>query len=275
MIIMIIIIIIMAIYKAPVSAASDVHGASLHNNQNNIIWVSTLKQNSEFGLCHVVRHGNANSIQNPSTATNPTMEPYNCVHLPLKLPGRTMWQIANSLLFIQQQCGQQVQTPWYGPDRTDLNLAILWLVKNIQYLKDCKLIQNSAGCYIVNNTVNLKCKKHSSWKKVTSIIHIQIPPTGYVGIIWCSTPENTASWSTTGGTLRVRWSYCDRIPVHAVAAAYPSSILNSTPTCSSHNGTVLCETYVQPVRWNLDVYILYTALVRLQIDLGQCNFSQI
>ena len=31
----------MAIYKAPVSSSSDAHGASLHNNQNNIIWVYT------------------------------------------------------------------------------------------------------------------------------------------------------------------------------------------------------------------------------------------
>ena len=38
--------------------------------------------NSEFVICLVVRHGNANSIQNPSTMTNPTMEPY-CILLPL------------------------------------------------------------------------------------------------------------------------------------------------------------------------------------------------
>ena len=35
-------------------------------------------------------------------------------------------------------------------------------------------------------------------------IHIQIPPTGYVGLIWCSTAEATASWSTVEGTLRVK-----------------------------------------------------------------------
>ena len=28
---------------------------------------------SEFTICHVVRHGNMNSIQNPSTMTNPTI----------------------------------------------------------------------------------------------------------------------------------------------------------------------------------------------------------
>ena len=32
--------------------------------------------NREFAICHVVRDGNVNSIQNPSTVTNPTMEPF-------------------------------------------------------------------------------------------------------------------------------------------------------------------------------------------------------
>ena len=40
---------------------------------------------SEFAICHVVRHGNVNSIQNPSTLTTPTMTPY-CILLPLTLP---------------------------------------------------------------------------------------------------------------------------------------------------------------------------------------------
>ena len=31
---------------------------------------------SEYAICHIVRHGNVNSIQNPSTVTTPTMEPY-------------------------------------------------------------------------------------------------------------------------------------------------------------------------------------------------------
>ena len=31
---------------------------------------------SEFAICHVVRHGNVNSIQNSSTLINPTMELY-------------------------------------------------------------------------------------------------------------------------------------------------------------------------------------------------------
>ena len=41
-------------------------------------------------------------------------------------------------------------------------------------------------------------------------IHIQILPTGYVGLIWRSTAEATASWSIDEGTLRVHRSYCDR-----------------------------------------------------------------
>ena len=45
------------------------------------------KKKSEFAICHVLRHGNVNSIQNPSrpTVTNPTMEPY-CILLSLTLP---------------------------------------------------------------------------------------------------------------------------------------------------------------------------------------------
>ena len=41
--------------------------------------------NSEFAICHVVRHGNVNSIQNPTTVTNPTMALY-CILLPFTLP---------------------------------------------------------------------------------------------------------------------------------------------------------------------------------------------
>ena len=40
--------------------------------------------NIEFAIYHVVRDGYVNSIQNPSTVTNPTMEPY-CILLPLML----------------------------------------------------------------------------------------------------------------------------------------------------------------------------------------------
>ena len=48
--------------------------------------------NSEFAIWNVVLRGNVNSIQNPFTVTNPSMEPY-CVLLPLKMPCRTTWQI--------------------------------------------------------------------------------------------------------------------------------------------------------------------------------------
>ena len=59
------------------------------------------ENNSEFAICRVVRHGNVNSItvQNHSTVSNSTMGPY-CILLPLTLPCRSTWQIANSLLFL-------------------------------------------------------------------------------------------------------------------------------------------------------------------------------
>ena len=74
-------------------------------------------------------------------------------------------------------------------------------------------------------------------RPVDSYLHIQIPPTGEVGLIWHSTVEATVSWSTIEGTLRVRCSYFYKSTMHAVAAAYPQSTLNGTPTDSSLNGT--------------------------------------
>ena len=47
--------------------------------------------------------------------------------------------------------------------------------------------------------------------------------------------------------------YCDRASVHAVAAEYLHSTLKGTPSCSSHSGTALCETYVAAWR-DLDEY---------------------
>ena len=58
--------------------------------------------NSEFAICPIARHGNANSIQNLSTVTNTTMELY-CILLPLTLPCCTTWQIANSLMTKDRQ----------------------------------------------------------------------------------------------------------------------------------------------------------------------------
>ena len=82
-------------------------------------------------------------------------------------------------------------------------------------------------------------------------VHIQIPPTSYAGLIWCSTTEATALWSTVEGTLKVCCSYCDRSTMHVAAAAYPRSTLNSSLTCISPSGTASYETYVY---WrNLDV----------------------
>ena len=54
---------------------------------------------SDFAICPVVglRHGNANSIQNASSVTNPTMELF-CIRLSFTLPCCATWQIANSLL---------------------------------------------------------------------------------------------------------------------------------------------------------------------------------
>ena len=43
------------------------------------------------------------------------------------------------------------------------------------------------------------------------------------------------------------------VPTITVAAEYPHSTLKGTPTCSSHRGTALYETYVAGWR-NLDVY---------------------
>ena len=60
-------------------------------------WGEGAPDNSEFAIQHFVRHGNVNVIQNRSTVTNPTMEPYS-IFLPLTLPCRTTCKIANSLM---------------------------------------------------------------------------------------------------------------------------------------------------------------------------------
>ena len=79
--------------------------------------------------------------------------------------------------------------------------------------------------------------------------------TGYVGFTWRGTAEATASWSTVEGTLRVRSSYCVHGTPVTVAAAYPQSMLNGTPTtCSRLSGTASYETYVAS-QINLDVYL--------------------
>ena len=85
------------------------------------------------------------------------------------------------------------------------------------------------------------------------IIHIQIPLTGYVDLIWHSTTQATASWSNCWGYFEVPCNFCDRSTVPAVATAYPQSTLNGTPTAAA--SAVLH--HMRPtllVRRNLDVY---------------------
>ena len=55
--------------------------------------------NSELAICHVLRHSNMNSIQNPFTLTNPTMEPY-CTLLPLMLQTHYSLQVTHNYIAI-------------------------------------------------------------------------------------------------------------------------------------------------------------------------------
>ena len=72
-------------------------------------------------------------------------------------------------------------------------------------------------------------------------LHIQIPPTGYVGLILCSTAMATASWGYI-------WMYSDPTVTgamaHAIAAGFPCSTLKDTSTGSNHRATALYETNV-------------------------------
>ena len=64
-------------------------------------------QNSEFAICHVVRHGNVNSIQNPSTVTNPTMESYSSatyVALPYNVTNRKLTGIFKFSFIKKNNC---------------------------------------------------------------------------------------------------------------------------------------------------------------------------
>ena len=65
----------------------------------------------------------------------------------------------------------------------------------------------------------LKCKKSFLWchrfctlymhvsraHLITDLVHIQIPPTGYIGLTLRSTPVAIARWSTFKGTLMLLW----------------------------------------------------------------------
>ena len=74
-------------------------------------------------------------------------------------------------------------------------------------------------------------------------IHLHAPPTGYVGLIWCSTAKAMVSLSTIEGTLQLAVTGATML---AVAAAYPhaQSTLNGTATCSSLSGTMSYETNI-------------------------------
>ena len=83
------------------------------------------------------------------------------------------------------------------------------------------------------------------------IIHIQIPPTGYVGLIWRGTTVAATSWECHDGwgyfegTLQHLWQeyrpYSSCVPL----AAYPQlEYLQWYSNCSSLNGTASYETYV-------------------------------
>ena len=64
-----------------------------------------------------------------------------------------------------------------------------------------------------------------------------------IGLIQISTADATASWNTIVGTLGyTSATTVTGSTVHAVAAAYAQSILNSTPTCSRLSGAASNQT---------------------------------
>ena len=76
----------------------------------------------------------------------------------------------------------------------------------------------------------------SEAKPLIAVVHIKIPPDQLrrtIGLIWHSTTESTAYCIIIEGTLRVYYSYCMHGTPVTVAAGYPQSTLNGTPTCSS------------------------------------------
>ena len=84
--------------------------------------------NSEFAIRQFVCHCNVNSIQNSSTVSNPTIEPY-CILLPRTLPCRTVWQNTNSLL-------SKVFQSWLTWENTNSLLSKVfqsWFICNMLY----------------------------------------------------------------------------------------------------------------------------------------------
>ena len=92
--------------------------------------------------------------------------------------------------------------------------------------------------WVLLHNLALKTWKQTKVLTITTsfnVIHIQIPSTTYVDLIWCRTAVATASWSTSEGTLRVLCSYYDR------SCILPSMLLQH---CSSHSSTASYKTYI-------------------------------
>ena len=82
--------------------------------------------------------------------------------------------------------------------------------------------------------------------------HIQIPLTGYVGLILRSTAKATASHNTFKGTMRVLWCYCDRRLQSTLIV--PSTVLRLVVATS-----VLCNM--------LSFFYLYGKLIKHSLPL--------
>ena len=65
-----------------------------------------------------------------------------------------------------------------------------------------------------------------------------------LSLILHSTDVSTASQSTFEGTMRVLDTTETEVTAHPVAAEYPQTTLNGTPTCSCPIGSVLYKTHV-------------------------------
>ena len=104
----------------------------------------------------------------------------------------------------------------------------------------CRKVIHMFNFHVVNTFVcpMLQAYTVSSWHQH---LHVQIPLTGYVGLILRSTTVATY----VRIPLRVLWHYSDRdYTAHPGAVADHHSTHNGTPTCSSYISTALYETHV-------------------------------
>ena len=91
---------------------------------------------------------------------------------------------------------------------------IIWSIGNLLRISDLMLIPNNwKHVFVLLHEKNRKIHYIWKWSFEVEIfffcrIHIQIPPTGYIGLILRSTAVATASRSTFEGTMRVLCSYC-------------------------------------------------------------------